>query len=409
MSAGDPLPNLDSTSGSTAAIELRAFERIGEIERSAWNQLLSTDDNPFIGWDFLQALEQAGCVEPRRGWHPCHLTAWQGDRLLAAAPAYVKGDGMGDFSRDWGFAQLLQNLGGSLYPKLVVGVPFSPVTGRRILTAEGIDLDQGAAMLMTLARELAKHNGLVSIQVLYHSADERQALASAGLAGRSLVQYHWYNHDYRAPEDWLRRLKSKRRNQARRERAEPDRQGIDIRTIRGSELSSDALHWAKVAHDLYRTTCEKYMWGGAYLNRRFYDLLLSTLGQSVELVIAEHRGRPIAGAINLATASHLFGRYWGCHEDHRFLHFNVCLYHSIDECIERGIQVFEGGAGGEHKMSRGFEPTVVHCAQWFAEESIHEIVGRALESDTQRRVAEVERWHQQEGLNRPARRPASVG
>ena len=376
------------------------MSRLDDIPRESWDLLLRSDDNPFLRWDFLAGLETTGCVAPDRGWHPCHLTAWDSEGLLAAAPAYVKTDGMGDFSRDWGFVDLLRHLGGHLYPKLIVGVPFSPVTGRRILVRPGNSVELCCVALMKLAQEIARQNELGAIQVLYHHPEERASFEAAGLAPRALVQYHWYNHDYQTSDDWLMRLKSKRRTQARRERREPRLQGLRLRTVRGDEIASNPRHWAEVAHGLYRTTCEKYMWGGAYLNRSFYGHLFESLSDHVELVLAERHGRPIAGAVNIACDTHLYGRYWGCYEEHRFLHFNVCLYHSIDECIERKIRVFEGGAGGEHKISRGFEPTIVHCAHWFAQEGVHQIIGRALAADTLRREREVDRWLDGEGLAR---------
>jgi predicted N-acyltransferase len=198
-------------------------------------------------------------------------------------------------------------------------------------------------------------------------------------------------------------LKSKRRTQIRRERREPERQGITIRTVRGDELVARAAHWADTAHELYRTTCEKYMWGGAYLNRGFFDHIFAHLPQQVELVLAERRGggKPVAGAINLSTATHLYGRYWGCHEELQFLHFNVCLYHSIEDCIARDLKVFEGGAGGEHKVARGFEPEIVHCAHWFSDERAHRLLSDALERDFVVQQARTEAWHEQNGGRQP--------
>lgn len=389
-------------------IELRTHQDLSEIGPAEWEALLRPDDNPFLSFAFLQGLEETGCVAPERGWWPCHLTAWCKDeeegaahgnqRLLAAAPAYVKNDGMGDFSRDWGLQDIAQRLAAPLYPKLVVGVPFSPVTGRRILVRDGEDAPAFAELLMALAREVMQENRLASIQVLYHHPEEEPAFEQAGLAPRMMVQYHWRNHGYGTAEDWLGRLPGKKRNQARRERTEPARQGIGIRTVRGEELAERPRHWADLAYELYATTCQKYLWGGAYLNRAFYRLLFERLSTAVELVIAERGADPIAGAINLATATHLFGRYWGCHEEHRFLHFNVCLYHSIEECIARGIQVFEGGAGGEHKLSRGFEPVAVHCAQSFAHRELDALLGRALRADARSRQRQLADWRAERGL-----------
>ena len=374
-------------------VELRIVQSIADIEQAAWDNLLKPGDRPFLSWAFLAALERTGCVAPDRGWLPFHLTAWtSGGELIAAAPAYIKNDGMGDFSRDWAFGDAVRAVGGRFYPKLVVGVPFSPVTGRRILAAADLDPAAAARLLVQLAAHTAREVGVASVHVLYHRGREASALAAAGLSQRVMVQYHWQNYDYRSPDDWLAKLRSKRRTQCRRERREPARQGIAIRTVRGGEIAADPERWAETAFRLYCTTCDRYMWGGRYLNRELFSDLFADLGNEVELVVAEREARVVAGAINLRSDTHLYGRYWGCHEEHRFLHFNVCLYHSIDECIARGVQVFEGGAGGEHKISRGFEPAPVYSSHLFMDEKLNSLLGTALRRDAKRHLEGIEAW-----------------
>ncbi len=374
-------------------VELRIVQSIADIGQAAWDHLLKPGDRPFLSWAFLEALERTGCVAPDRGWLPFHLTARDADGdLIAAAPAYIKNDGMGDFSRDWAFGDAVRAVGGRFYPKLVVGVPFSPVTGRRILAAAAVDPAVAARLLVQLAVHTARDVGVASVHVLYHSASEASALAAAGLSQRVMVQYHWQNYDYRSPDDWLAKLRSKRRTQCRRERREPARQGIAIRTVRGQEIAADPERWAETAFRLYCTTCDRYMWGGRYLNRELFSDLFADLGNEVELVVAEREDRVVAGAINLRSDTHLYGRYWGCHEEHRFLHFNVCLYHSIDECIARGVQVFEGGAGGEHKISRGFEPAPVYSSHLFMDEKLNSLLGAALRRDAKRHLEGIEAW-----------------
>ncbi len=394
----DDAPAAQSTDASTRSIELRIIQSITDIPARAWDRLLRPGDRPFLSWTFLEALERTGCVAPDRGWLPFHLTAWaSGGELIAAAPAYIKNDGMGDFSRDWAFGDAVRAAGGRFYPKLVVGVPFSPVTGRRILATADLDPAVAARLLVQLAVHTARDVGVASIHVLYHSASEAEGLDAAGLSQRVMVQYHWHNYDYRTPDDWLAKLRSKRRTQCRRERREPARQGIAIRTVRGEEIAADPEHWAETAFRLYTTTCDKYMWGGRYLNRGLFGDLFEGLHDHVELVIAERENRVVAGAINLRSDTHLYGRYWGCHEEHRFLHFNVCLYHSIDECIAGGMQVFEGGAGGEHKVSRGFEPAPVYSSHLFMDERLNQLLGAALKQDAARHLEGIEAWRR----NRP--------
>ncbi len=396
LSAMDDTPAAPRPEPPAQSIELRIVQAIADVPERSWDGLLQAGDRPFLTWSFLEALERTGCVAADRGWLPFHLTAWGPEgELIAAAPAYIKNDGMGDFSRDWAFADAVRAAGGRFYPKLVVGVPFSPVTGRRILAAADLEPAAAAGLLMRLAVHTAREVGIASIHVLYHSEQEAEPLAAAGLAQRVMVQYHWRNHDYRTPEDWLLRLRSKRRTQCRRERREPLRQGIAIRTVRGQEIAADPERWAETAFRLYCTTCDRYMWGGRYLNRELFSALFARPGGEVELVVAERQDRVIAGALNLRSPTRLYGRYWGCHEEHRFLHFNVCLYHSIDECIARGVRVFEGGAGGEHKISRGFEPVAVRSAHLFLEPKLHQLLDGALRRNARQHLESIEAWRRE--------------
>jgi predicted N-acyltransferase len=378
-----------------AALELKVFNGLADIPRDAWDGLLQPDDNPFVSWTFLEALESSASAAPKRGWWPCHLTAWSDDRLIAAAPAYVKNDSAGDFSRDWGLADSAGRYGSSYYPKLVIGVPFSPVTGRRILTAAGVDRGEAARLLIDLARQLVRRSELGVVQVLYHSADELPLLVDAGLCSRVLVQYHWRNDGYSSFDHWLDALPSKKRTQIRRERRAPEAERISIRTVRADELRESPETWARRTFELYAANCEKHFWGGAYLNQRFYHRLFHAMPEAAEVVVAEREGRIIAGAFNVATGSHLFGRYWGCLEEHRFLHFNVCIYHSIAECIARGVQIFEGGAGGEHKLARGFDPVLVHTSYLLPDRALHEAVARYFAAETAQRRDEIDRYHEQ--------------
>lgn len=402
------------TGSDQRALELSTAQGMDRIDPSQWTALRG-GDHPFTSWALLEAMERTGCVSPERGWWPLHLTARLDGRLVAAAPAYVKGDGMGDFSRDWAYHDALRQLGGNPYPKLVVGVPFSPVTSRRILVHPDFDETLATRLLMDLAREAARSAELGSIQVLYHAAEECDAFAAAGLAQRTLIQYHWKNYGYETTDDWLHRLPSRKRKQVRKEMRAPARQDIQIETWRGAEVSGltdgNPADASRVAFGLYRTTCEKYMWGGTYLNQAFFEELFTRpeLQSSLEFVTARRSGSDaphevVAGAINLATPTHLYGRYWGCHEEHKFLHFNVCLYHSIEHCIEGGVQIFEGGAGGEHKVARGFEPSTVHHSLWFAQPHVHDALASALEHDSEQHELGVERWSERRGLDRPEAR-----
>jgi predicted N-acyltransferase len=225
-----------------------------------------------------------------------------------------------------------------------------------------------------------------SVHVLFPTEAEARLFEAAGMARRIAYQYHFHNRGYRAPEDLLARFDSKRRNTTRRERAAPHKAGITIRTVRGEELAADPVKWAKLAHKLHRSTVDKLMWGRRWLNEAFYVAAFTALPGPMELVIAERGGHVVAGAFNVSSTTRLFGRYWGCFEEHPFLHFNVCLYHSIDDVIARGLQVMEGGAGGEHKIPRGFEPCETFSTHAFLDPRLDEplrrhIAGEAVERE----------------------------
>jgi uncharacterized protein len=383
--------------------KLRIHDSIADVPEADWDALVIHDAraNAFVRWAFLEALEHSGCAAPRAGWKPRHLTLWQGGKLVAAAPAYARSDSDGDFSRDWHWAEFAMRAGFRYYPKLLITVPFTPVTGRRMLVASGLPRAPHVRALIEAARELAREERLSSVHVLFPDEDEMPELTAAGLAHRQSYQFHWHNRGYTSYDDWLKRgLDSKRRHQARRERGAAAGQGISLRTVRGEELAADAATWAKVAHDFHRSTVDKLMWGRPWLNLSFYQRLFTRMPGPLEVVEARREGHFVAGAFNVSSPTRLFGRYWGCHEDHPFLHFHVCLYHSIDDCIARGLQVFEGGAGGEHKMSRGFEPSETFSAHAFTDARLDRAIRDHLVQESAHRAAELAVWrarHQNRG------------
>jgi predicted N-acyltransferase len=377
---------------------LKVHSEIAEIRREQWDALMNNAATPFVSWTFLEALEHSGCVGSKAHWWPRHLTMWRGDELIAAAPAYVKVDSRGDFSRDWGWHDLARRFGFRYYPKLVLAVPFSPVTGGRILVADGEDRQHCTEALMHLARTQAREEGIHSINALYCLESEVPFFESQGLAPRTLIQFHWRNRGYSSPDEWIMSLPTKRRTQARRERREPEKQGISIRTIRGDEIASNGTDIVSRVYPLYERNCHRFFWGQPYLNQDFFERIVDGMPENVEVVEATKDGREIAMAFNVSSDTHLFGRYWGCYEEHRFLHFNVCLYHSIDRCIERGLQVFEGGAGGEHKMWRGFDPALVYSVHTFLDPQMNAVIHRVCEQETASRTEQLEQWRRDHGL-----------
>jgi len=356
-----------------AALELRSYESIRDLGEQHWSALAG-DAPPFLSFDWLDALEQTGCVRPERGWMPMHLGLWRGDELVAAAPAYVKGNSEGEFVFDHSFAQFAESrLHVDYYPKLIVAVPFTPATGPRLLVAPGVDLAAVHGAFAAGLEQLCERLGLSSAHVLFPPRAEAELLSDAGLVHRYGLQFHWHNAGYACFDDFLARFSAKRRHQIRRERRDMERQGIDFRILSGSDIDAEAVD---VMFEFYRATVEKFYWGRQYLNRNFFHEVASRMPGSLHFVLARERssGQALGGAFNLLGGDKLYGRYWGAAEERPFLHFNVCYYQGVEDAIARGLSLFEPGAGGEHKLARGFEPTLTHSAHHFADSRLDHAV-----------------------------------
>jgi len=345
---------------------------VGEIGESDWSALVSGATPPFLKWSFLDALEKTGCVAPDRGWLPCHVALRRGGALVAVAPAYLKGNSEGEFVFDHGWASFAEGrLRIRYYPKLVVAVPFTPATGPRLLVRPGEDERELVGALAAGLAELTRRLQVSSAHVLFPSESQARLLEGAGMAHRVGLQFHWQNLGYGTFDDYLSRFNSKRRNQIKRETRGPTEQGVELEVLSGRELVPELID---KMFEFYLSTVNKYYWGRQYLNRAFFEELCARQPDDVMVVLARDRSsrRPIAGAFNLVGGGVLYGRYWGATEERPFLHFNVCYYRGIAECIERKLSLFEPGAGGEHKLVRGFEPTLTH--------SVHHLVDRRLDA-----------------------------
>jgi uncharacterized protein len=345
----------------TLPTQVKLLESIRDVSSEAWDALVDAQAAPFLEWAWLDALESSGSVRPATGWRPRHLTLWRGNHLVAAAPAYLKEDSHGEFVFDWSWATAAERVGLRYYPKLILAAPLTPATGRRILVAEGEDRPSRTAELMRAAVEYARSEGLSSLHVLFPTEEEATLLEKEGFGIRHGVQYHFLNEGYRSFEDVLARFTSKRRNQIRRERRATAEHRIQLRTVRGEALADVD---PEEVYRLYAGTVDKFAWGRRYLTEDFFEKVLVCFRHRVELVQALREGRVIAGAFNVAGADALYGRYWGCFEEVPFLHFDVCVYQGMEETVRRGLKRFEPGAGGEHKLVRGFLPAVTYSAHW---------------------------------------------
>ena len=358
--------------------EIEVHQRIADIGRGAWDACAGAyPANPFITFDFLDILEESGCVGARTGWAPTHLTiADEAGAPAAAMPLYVKSHSQGEYIFDHGWAEAYESAGGRYYPKLVSASPFSPVTGPRLMVRPDLDLEGARRLLLLGGLELCRRLGASGLGVNFPNEDEWRFMGDQGMLLRQNLQYHWLNAGYATFDDFLAALSSGRRKTIRRERREAS-SGLDIQRLSGPDITED--HWDAFFAFYMDTGSRK--WGRPYLNRHFFSLLGERMADQVLLVMALRGGRPIAGALNLIGADCLFGRNWGCLEDVPFLHFELCYYQAIEVAIERGLARVEAGAQGQHKISRGYLPSPVYSAHHIADPALRGPVARFLSEE----------------------------
>ncbi|MGF1508768.1 MAG: GNAT family N-acetyltransferase [Myxococcota bacterium] len=369
-------------------LTVEVVEGASEVDPQDWDPLVGAEDaSPFVEWRFLQSLERAGTIQAQTGWIPRFPVVKRGPKVIAAAPAYIKLHSQGEFVFDFAWADLCHRLGIEYYPKLLVGVPFTPVTGPRLLVHPDEDPVALRRSLAEVLMEMCRAMELSSVHVNFTSPEEADALAEAGFMRRFGLQYHWSRQGQTSFDEYLGRFNSKRRNQLKRERRELEKQGVTIRTLGGEALCGKA----RLAFRLYRSTVDKFFWGRRYLTEKAFEVWTQELQDTLRLVVAETAsGEVVAGAVNFEKGSRLYGRYWGCFRELRHLHFNVCYYHGVQECLEKGLDVFEPGAGGEHKRVRGFEPTLMHSAHYVRDPRVHDLIARHLEAEREAVVRERE-------------------
>ena len=355
---------------TTEPITLRVAESIGEIDPTDWNRLTDPND-PFTEHAFLSLLEESGSVGPQTGWVPVHLLAHRGPQLVGAIPLYLKDNSYGEYIFDWGWAQAAQRAGIPYYPKLVSAVPFTPATGRRLLT---LDAEVEQALLDGL-HGIAKATRALSIHMLFCREEERRIGEDRDeFIGRTTHQFHWNNNGYGTFDDWLSSFRSRRRKEVRRERTAPAKLGVEVSMLRGDQLTD--LHWQAMRGFYERTILKKH--AQAYLTEAFFSLAANRLGHSALMFFATHDGNPVAGSLCFQRGTHLMGRYWGCLPAYESLHFELCYHAPIETCIHHGWTHFEAGAQGLHKVQRGLAPARTHSLHHLRHPGLHEAVRDAM-------------------------------
>lgn len=344
-------------------MQLRIVDHLDAIPAADWNAL-SDGRNPFLAHEFLSALEHHQCVGERYGWLPRHLAVYDRDRLVGAAPLYLKDNSYGELVFDWAWADAYQRAGLRYYPKAVVAIPYTPATGPRLLVHPEADAVRVSDLLIESALELCRELQLSSLHWLFTNAADTERLQARGLLLRRGVQFHWHNPGYRDFQDFLDTFTAEKRKKLKRERRRVLEQGIELRVVHGNEAGDE--EW-RSAHGFYASTFDRKS-GMATLSLDFFREIGRTMGERVVLVFAYAGKTPVACAINLRGPDALYGRHWGCSAEYHSLHFEACYYQGIDYCIRYGLKLFEPGAQGEHKITRGFVPTATWSAHWIADE-----------------------------------------
>ena len=343
------------------------YSSISDIPPVLWNDLFDSE-NPFVQHAFLLALEESGCVSPEKGWQAQHMMLMEEDKPLAVMPMYAKNNSYGEFVFDWGWAEAYERHGLDYYPKLITAIPFSPVAGPRVGVSSTADPGAVFAALLDALHQLAEMHHYSSWHLLFPGQRLQAALLELKDEGaflhREAVQFHWYNRDYSGFDDFLATLRSSRRKNLKRERRKVVEQGITMQRKGGAEISDE--EWQGF-FDCYMSTYRKRSGHDGYLNRDFFDRLRATMAEQIMLVVARHADEIVACSLFLFDSRRLYGRYWGALQEFSCLHFETCFYQGIEFCIEQGLQEFDPGTQGEHKLMRGFEPVKSASYHWIAD------------------------------------------
>ena len=354
-------------------LSIRRIKTLADIPARDWNKLIN-HSNPFLQHEFLAGLERYKCLD-NHGWYPNHLTVFSGENLVGALPVYFKSNSLGEFVFDWNWAEAYDRAGGQYYPKVVSAIPFTPVTGERLLVhRDEINKDRIKDLLIKAALNLVEESKVSGLHCLFPDEDDRNKLSHGGLSLRLACQYHWFNYGYCDFDDFLNRLGSKKRKQIKRERRSVHEAGIEIDILRGSEINAD--HW-DIFRGFYRSTFYR-KWGEPRLTLAFFQSLSQALPDSTLLFMARYKGEYVAGAFAMQGSDTLFGRHWGCDRQFRYLHFELCYYQTIEYCIRHGLKKFDAGAQGEHKISRGFIPIHTWSAHWINDIKFRKVINDYL-------------------------------
>ena len=371
------------------ALKISVCHALSSVHPDAWNMVANPPGeryDPFLSWAFLETLESSGAATPEAGWAAHHILIHGPDgRLRAAMPLYLKSHSRGEFVFDHSWADAYERAGGAYYPKLLCAVPFTPVTGRRLLVPNGPDAAQLQTALLDTARRMSAANNISSLHINFVEDEVAKILTDAGLLARTDQQFRWINAGYETFDDFLGGLNSQKRKNLRKERRKAQ-EGLEFVHLSGDEITQ--RYWDDFFRFYLDTGARK--WGTPYLTRETFALLAERMPDDLLLILAMEDGVPVAGALNLIGSDTLYGRYWGCDEIRPMLHFETCYYQAIDFAISRGLKYVEAGAQGMHKLARGYVPLQTHSAHWIANPSFRKAVADYLTREREAVAADID-------------------
>lgn len=382
-------------------MQLQWLDSISKVKAADWNALFPAD-YPFTRHEFLQALESGGSVGSssgrQTGWLVRHFVLWQDEKLIAAVPAYLKLHSYGEYLFDWSFAEAYQNYGLDYYPKLLLAIPFTPAEGPRLGLAAAMDKVQLLQWLQQGVGQLNQLLPLSHLQCLYAEPDDQQAFRDAGFVERFDVQFLWSNQGFQSFNDFLAVLTARKRKQIRKERATVAEQGVVLKTLSGADL--DFAFWQQF-YGFYCDTYQKRSRHNGYLTAETFRLWGQTMAKRIVVFAAFADEKMLAASLCFQSETTLYGRYWGCAEDFNFLHFECCYYSGIEYCIKQGLQFFDAGAQGEHKLQRGFAPVLRHGFYQFTEKTQHKALNEAIARYCLQEQKALEQYRQEAELSLP--------
>ncbi len=362
------------------SVEISTHPSINEINSEVWNSLANPPGksyNPFVDHHFLAALEESECVTADTGWQPMHIQLKQNGATLGLVPTYLKGNSQGEFVFDAAWASAWYQAGGQYYPKMQISVPFTPVTGPRLLAGNhphSVDVER---QLLDAISQLCHNLALSSSHITFLSQKQWQLASEKTYLQRMDTQFHWKNFGYGSYEDFLAHLSSKRRKTIRRERREIRHAGLEIEWLSGKDLQEH--HWDAFFEFYVRTSERK--WGHPYLNRLFFSLVSQSMSERIVLMLCKRGNEYIAGALHFLGGDTIFGRNWGCSEHHRFLHFEMCYYQAIEYAISHCLSAAEGGAQGIHKLPRGYTAEQTYSVHYIVDPEFRNAVAQFLSEE----------------------------